>query len=116
MLNQFWEDINYLASEGTVNGNYIKATDTKDGQRILAIWFPGLYETWGLHYKKKTGREPFDKQSILKYLQDEAYYKACSSRVWFGKAQKRAITIEVDKATETIQEIYDIFSVGQEAV
>lgn len=109
MLNQFWEDVNYLASEGTVNANHIKVVDTKDGERKIAIWFAGLYETWGLHYKKKTGREPFDKQSILKYMQDEAYYEP-PRNIRLGKTVRKAIHINVDKATEAIEEIFEAFS------
>lgn len=109
MLNQFWEDINFLATDGTVNGNHIRIINNKDGQRTLAIWFQGLYEIWGLHYKRKTGREPFDKQSILKYLQDETYYADNSKRVKFGKSQKRAIILDVEKANDTLEEIYAYF-------
>jgi DNA primase len=109
MLNQFWDDVNILVSEGTISSKYFKVID----QGRLFVWFAGVFETWAIHYKKKTGREPFEKQSIIKYLQEEPYFGG-DSRVKINISsgsmplQKRGITINLDLATDTIKEIADI--------
>jgi len=99
MLNQFWDDINYLVTEEAVTEKHIKV----DGDNLY-IWFPALYEIWGLHYKKKTGREPFDKSSILKYLQEEPYYvKVELKRI--NKTPRKCHVINISQATDAIKEI-----------
>ena len=100
MLNQFWEDVSVLCSQGELGLKELKVEDDS-----LYLWFPGIYDTWAVHFKKKTGREPFDKQSILKYLQEEPYYTGNSERKRFKGARRRSIAVGLDNASDTIQEI-----------
>jgi ribosomal protein L37AE/L43A len=102
MLNQFWDDVNYLQSEGQLGNRFLKVS----GER-LHVWFKGVYETWSIHYRKKTGREPFDKMSIMQYLRDEPYFVSNTENTWMDQATRRTVSIDLNKATETILEIAD---------
>ncbi len=99
MLNQFWEDVNYLVSNNDVGFKHIRVSGDK-----LYVWLAGLYETWALHYKKKTGREPFDRQSIIKYLQDEPYYITAEPRK-MGSVSRKVHILGIESATDIIKEI-----------
>ncbi len=112
MLNLFWNDVSYLISEGKLGFNQFVVNGDE-----LSVWFSGAYEVWALHYRSKTGKEPFAEHSIRKYLQDEEYYlyptkEQSSYRVYFGKGnsqvRKRAITISISKAPEVLEEVVDI--------
>jgi DNA primase len=108
ILNQFWDSVNFLVNEGDISRHYFLVEDN-----TLFFWFPGVFEKWALHYKKQTGREPFDKQSILKYLQDEPYFIGPYKKriIEAGKAiQRRGYLINLDKATETIKEIAEVIA------
>ena len=70
ILNQFWDDVNYLVENQKIGKGKICIVDD-----TLCFWINGVYEDWSLHYRSKTGREPFDKNSVLKYLQEEPYYR-----------------------------------------
>jgi DNA primase len=103
MLNVFWDDINTLISMGELNTRYLKVSD--DG-KVLHIWFPGVYNIWSTFFRRKTGREPFDKASILKYMQDEPYCgKQANTR--FGSAVHKAYPLDLAKAPDVVVEIAD---------
>jgi len=102
MLNQFWDDVNYLYSDGQIGDRYFKVQGTE-----LYVWFKGLYESWSIHYRKKTGREPFDKISIMQYLKDEPYLVSTNEAAWMIQGTKRTIKIDLEKANETILELVD---------
>lgn len=102
MLNQFWEDIEYLYSAGELNTEYLKVVDDS-----LFIWFNSVYEAWALHFRRKTGREPFDRASILKYMKDEPYYGGPKT-IRLGRFTKRMHEILVKQSTETIQELAEM--------
>lgn len=106
MLNVFWEDVNYLFSEGQLTNNFIRVTGD-----YLYIWFKGIYEVWSVHYRKKTGREPFDRQSVYKYLQDEQYFKGANKNTRMtSQVTHKTVVIDLNLATETINEIADNYS------
>lgn len=109
MLNQFWEDVSVLCSQGELG-----LRDMKVENGNLYVWFSSVYDTWAVHFKKKTGREPFDKQSIMKYLQEEPYYQGINNRRLKG-TQRRCVVIDVDKANEIIKEIADYIAGIQRA-
>lgn len=106
MLNQFWSDVSYLATDGKLDHHHLKV----ETQGRLLIWLSGVYQEWALHYRSKTGREPFDEVSIRKYLTDEPYYLG-NGREYFGPANKqvrrRAITLDIENAPEIVQEVAD---------
>jgi DNA primase len=106
MLNQFWEDVDYLVSNGTINA---KTYFRLEGN-ILYAWITGLYEEWAIHYRKKTGREPFDRASIMKYLQEEKYYKGKEAKR-FGHTMRKVCVIDTKEAPEAIVEIASIIEV-----
>lgn len=106
MLNQFWDDVNYLINEKTIKQEYFDVRDKE-----MFVLFSAVYETWALHYKKKTGREPFDRQSLTNYLREEPYcIGETRSRIYIeGKqTQRRGYSISLEKATETIKEIAEM--------
>ncbi|WP_018306310.1 CHC2 zinc finger domain-containing protein [Desulfitobacterium hafniense] len=102
MLNQFWQDINTMISTNELGSKQLKIDDKK-----LYVWLPGVYNEWSSYYRKRTGREPFDLQSITKYLKEEPYCKDVSFRIRIGKVPRRAAIIELSEANEIIREIAD---------
>lgn len=99
MLNQFWEDIYILWSNGEIGKDYIAVDDTN-----LYIWFMGCYDKWAIHYRKKTGKEAFERNTIFKYLQDEPYYVETKTKRMDGTV-KKVFSISLTEATDTIQEM-----------
>lgn len=103
MLNVFWDDVNTLISMGELNLKHLKVSD--DG-KFLQIWFPAVYNIWSMFFRRKTGREPFDKASILKYMQEEPYCgKPSSTRM--AQSVRKAYPIDLSKAPEVVIEIAD---------
>lgn len=104
MLNEFWNDINVLLSEGQINSNYMRVVGSE-----LSLWFRGTYDLWAIHYRKKTGKEPFSHNSIFKYMQDEPYFIEASRIVRMAQGTHRSVIIDINKSTETITEIAQNF-------
>lgn len=102
MLNQFWQDVNTMISAGILGPKYLKV---EGGQ--LYVWMQGVYGEWGSYYRKRTGRDPFDLQSVIKYLKEEPYCIKDSHRCYIGKVRRRTSVIDILKANEIIQEIAD---------
>ncbi|HHY27198.1 MAG TPA: DNA primase [Desulfitobacterium dehalogenans] len=102
MLNQFWQDTNTMISSHEVGLKHMKVEDNK-----LYVWLQGVYSEWSVYYRKRTGREPFDLQSIMKYLREEPYCLDSSYRCFIGKVRRRAAVIDLSQANEIIQEIAD---------
>jgi DNA primase len=117
MLNQFWDDVNFLVNEGDIQVNYFKIKDN-----LLFIPFNYVFQKWGLHYKRKTNREPFDEQSIRKYLSDEPYYVDTKQEKFYtkgfpgkrGEIKKRGVWINLEYATDAIMEISQVVIAKQE--
>lgn len=113
MLNQFWEDLSYLASEGEIGSKHCKVEGNK-----FYIWLQGAYEAWAIHYRKKTGREPFDRLSIQKYLQEEPYFLSAGNLVRLNGPAKRTCLIDLNSAPDVIKElaatIMPLMSPGEE--
>lgn len=108
MLNVFWDDVNILQSEGEIGPKQLKVIGDS-----LFIWFSSVYETWAVHYRKKTGREPFDKMSILKYLKEEPYFvKQVTQKM--AKADRKVYEIKIALATDTIKELAEAVRVAQQ--
>lgn len=106
MLNVFWDDINTLISMGELDAKYLKVSN--DGE-TLYLWFQGVYNIWSMFFRRKTGREPFDKMSILKYMQDEQYFeKQANAR--FGLVVRKAYWLNLAKAPEVVTEIAEAVS------
>lgn len=102
MLNQFWADVNTMISSNDLGLKHMKVEDNK-----LFVWLQGIYSEWSVFYRKRTGREPFDLQSITKYLKEEPYCLDSSLRCYIGKVRRRAAVIDLSKTIEIIQEIAD---------
>lgn len=108
-LNAFFEDINVMLAQGDIDGRHIQAIIDRDNKKLLYLWFNGIHNLWSIYSRKKTGIEPFDKITLLKYLQDEPYYRGYSSnKISFNGARRKGHIIDVESATETIQEIFEI--------
>lgn len=99
ILNQFWEDVGVMISAGELDAKQIKA----EGD-FLYLWYSAVYDAWAIHYRKKTGREPFDRLSIRKYLGDEPYY-AGERVVRLDKTNRKAVVVDLEQATDTIREL-----------
>ncbi len=113
MLNQFWEDIAYLISKNELtNKHFYVGRDPKYGldADLLYIWFPAVYTEWALHYRKKTGREPFNKVSILKNIREEPYFVDNNASKRFGSELRKALVINLSEATDEIREIAENFA------
>lgn len=102
MLNQFWLDINTMISSNLLGEKHLKVEDKK-----LFVWLQGVYNEWSAYYRKRSGRDPFDLQSIYKYLRDEPYCLKDDARTRFGKVQRRAVAVNLELANEIIREIAD---------
>ncbi len=102
MLNQFWDDIHYMFVEGQLTDNYLKVFNEN-----LYVWMKGLYEAWSIHYRKKTGREPFDYQSIMQYIKDEPYFSSGQRLARLKQGPCRCVEINVEKSTDTIRELVE---------
>ena len=103
MLNLFWEDLNYLYSRRELNEQHFRV----EGD-VLYFWFAGCYDAWCIHYRKKTGREPFDKQSILKYLEDEHYFIPGRETKRLNGGARKVCSVNFKNANETIRELASI--------
>lgn len=106
MLNQFWEDLSFLA--GNVDRNkYFKADNGR-----LYIWMTGAYQEWSVHYRRKTGGTPFDRQTISKYLKDEPYYVGNDKTLWLGGAKRRCeeVNVEHSEVPHPVVELYEMIA------
>lgn len=117
VLNQFWDDVNFLVNEGDISVEFFRVKDNQ-----LFIPFSYVFQKWGLHYRRKHNREPFDEQSIRKYLSDEPYYVDIRRESFYirgsatrAKTDRRGIWVDLDKATDTIVEIADFVKAKQGA-
>jgi hypothetical protein len=105
MLNQFWEDVNFLVSTGDITPEFFKVDD-----KSLFVPFSNVFQRWSIHYKKKTNREPFDETSIRKYLSDEPYFRGVKKEKFYQKGgyiERRGIWVDLTLATDSILEIAD---------
>lgn len=103
MLNQFWDDVNYLVMEKDISAEFFRVEEDK-----MFVPFNYVFQKWELHYKRKTNREPFDIQSIRNYLYDEPYFLENKLEYFNVKGKqinRRGVWIDLKKATETIIEI-----------
>lgn len=107
-LNQFWDDVNFLVSNHEiVPSHFMEYRDS-----LLVFWFKGTYDAWALHYRKKTGKEPFDWKSVSGYMRDEPYFVEMKSAKING-AGKHCYYIDPEKAPENVREIVWYLEKGQ---
>lgn len=105
-LNIFFDDLNVMLAKKELDDTFIVSNMDEQGRRVLYLWYNGLYNAWATEYRKKTGREAFDKATILKYLQDEPYYLEYSrNKINFKGTRRAAHVIDVGQGTLTIKEI-----------
>ena len=102
MLNQFWLDVNTMISGNILGNKHLKVEDKR-----LYVWIQGVYGEWTAYYRKRTGKDPFDLQSISKYLKEEPYCLDASFPKKIGKVSRRTYVIDLDKCNEIIKEISD---------
>jgi DNA primase len=68
-----------------------------------------VYNAWAIYFKKMNGRDPFDKNSVMKYIRDEPYFdKAKSGQVRINGISRKAIAIDKAKATGSILELFEM--------
>lgn len=118
LVNQFWEDLDYLISKSELgNKHFCTGRNPKvaDGVEVLYIWFPAVYTEWAMHYRKKTGREPFNKISILRNIREEPYFVANNIAKRFGNDLRKALVIRLDRAPDEIKEVAYNFGDGETA-
>jgi len=107
ILNQFWNDVSYLVVKKELDERYIKYNND-----ALYLWLRGIYEVWTVHYRKKTGKEPFDEMSIQKYLRDEPYFLKSRFPFGFSDNRKKAWVLNMKQAPEIVKELAEIVSKG----
>lgn len=101
MLNLFWDDLLVLYTDKEIDRKYISA----EGD-LINLWFMGAYDKWAIHYKKKTGKEAFERNTMLKYLTDEPYYVEKKQKRMMGSS-KMVHIIKVTEDNETIKMLAD---------
>lgn len=89
-----------MVAERELGRDYIDLT----ADRKLAIWWTGVYNRWSAHYRQRTGREPFDRMSISRYIKEESYFDREQTYRLDGTA-RRCYLIDLDKANGTVLEI-----------
>ena len=99
MLNIFWSDALILAVKKEIGKDYLSVVDNE-----LHVWLSGVYGAFAVYFRQKTGQEPFDEQSIRKYLKEEPYCKDFE-RKYFGLRQRRAVIIDLGLAPESVKEL-----------
>jgi len=99
MINLFWDDLLVLYTDKEIDRKYISV----EGD-YLYVWFMGAYDKWAVHYKKKTGKEAFERNTMLKYITDEPYYVEKKTRRMKG-VPKTVHVIKISDATETVKEL-----------
>lgn len=117
MLNQFWEDVSYLVAKGELGGKHFcvdSGSQLGIDRDLLFVWFPAVYVEWAVHYKKKTGREPFSKTSILKNIKEEPYFVADNFQKKIANKNQRTLVIDIEKGTDDIKELAENFIADQE--
>lgn len=107
IVNQFWNDVSFLVAEGEIRDKFIRLSP----EGLLYVWLHAVYEIWAIHYRKKTGREPFDKASIQKYLKDEPYCVSSKDSQRLKGKMKSVWVFKLDKAPDALSEIADALNV-----
>lgn len=92
MLAQFWSDVVVMESDGDLGLEHFRTIKHNDE---LIVWFPSVFNKWAEYYRRRTGKEPFDRMSVLKYLQDEPYYKTTKPAKLFGNVLRKSIVIDL---------------------
>ncbi|MCG8514536.1 MAG: DUF3854 domain-containing protein [Halanaerobiales bacterium] len=103
ILNQFWSDIAIMQSNNEIGLKELRVL-YEGGKRLLAIWFPSVYDKWAVKFRQKTGKEPFDSASIHQYIKDEAYFKDYKSIRLDGKIRK-CFVLDPEKGPGYLKEI-----------
>ena len=102
MLNVFLTDLSVLLKDNKVGEDCLR-----NNMSTVYIWLPGAYGAWATYYRQKTGKEPFDQQSILKYAKQEPYYMG-EKKARMGKVSRNkvmALDSSHDEAPESLEEI-----------
>lgn len=119
MLAQFWSDVSVLESDGILNLEHFKVWEYEN---LLAFWNTGVYNKWAEYYRKRTGREPFEKNSIDRYLQDEPYFVEDNKPVKMSGITRRSTVVDLScaqlpsSARELVESILDREARRQEAM
>jgi len=77
ILNVFWDDVNVLVATRELDHRYLRV-DVNENK--LLMWYVGVYDVWATHFRRRAGREPFDRASLRKYLHDEPYFAGEANR------------------------------------
>lgn len=109
MLAVFWEDVNILCSRGALGSDHFRTGVPYQGREYFGFWFSAIYEAFAKNYRQTTGREPFNKASILQYLKDEEYFAGDQVPAWLSGATKRLTLVDQanPKLDENLREIIE---------
>ncbi len=108
-LNLFLDDLNYLVSTSELGPGFV---DYRPAEQELYLYFKGIYETWSLHYRRKTGKEPFNRTTLSDYLRDEPYFKSYKQAKING-INRHCYIVDLNKAPDSLREIASIFALNQ---
>lgn len=110
-LNEFMDDINHMISSRELNtAGFL---DYREKDMELYIYFKGVYAAWAMYYRKKTGKEPFDRTSIAKYLADEPYFKEAKT-VKMDGISRHCYILDLKTAPDNLKEIGEIMLLGKD--
>ena len=71
------------------------------------MWYKGVYTRWGAYYRSRTGREPFDRLSILRYLKEEPYYVDDRAHR-LGGVVRKCMALDLANAPDSVVEIAEL--------
>ncbi len=95
ILNQFWNDVIILYDKKIIRDDHIKIYHNNK-KEFIALWFNGIFNEWEQDYRKRKGKQPFEKTTIKEDLQEEKYFYE-SKKVWIGNATRHCYLIDTKK-------------------
>lgn len=94
ILNVFLDDVEILLSDGAIRLDQIAVANDR-----VYMWYKAVYAVWAEHYRRRTGKEPFDRMSILKYLKDEPYFDS-EQTFRLGNSPRWCLALDPSKDAE----------------
>lgn len=104
LLSVFWDDVAVMVTEAEIGKEYLGLTEDRTQ---LAVWYAGLYSKWAGFYRQRTGREPFDRLSISRYIKEEPYF-VCEKTQRLGGVARKCYLLDLSKAPGTVVEIAEV--------
>jgi hypothetical protein len=109
VVSMFFQDLEALRHKKLITSSHMRLIRIfKDGRGkdYLALWFPYAFSEWST-YRRQTGATMWEKQDLMKYLQDEPWFHKRSHAVRFGSDLRKCILLDVDAMPPGITDTLD---------